>query len=87
MYETIKGIWAKANELALGIRTQESDGGQSEPLCREQLGDRSRVKRSKHQDDNDYVAPDYWCVYKVARLLELKPNDIFYDIGCGMGRV
>jgi precorrin-6B methylase 2 len=42
---------------------------------------------SKHADSCIYLAPDYWCVYRVARILRLKADDVFFDLGSGMGRI
>lgn len=42
---------------------------------------------SKHGDGNRYQAPDYNNLFKLRRMLHLQEDDVFYDIGCGKGRV
>lgn len=88
IYTALGNIWTKGNDLALGIRTEQSDRYKfsrpgSEPSLRETEGH----TRSKHEDNYVYLAPDYWFVYKLARILRLDPDDVFCDLGCGMGRI
>jgi precorrin-6B methylase 2 len=88
IYATVEGIWIKGNELVLDIHTEQSDRQTiSRRGAKTSLQTTNSHPPAKHADNNIYLAPDYWCVYKVARILKVKPNDVFYDIGCGMGRI
>lgn len=42
---------------------------------------------SKYDDGNRYQAPDYNNLFRLRRMLRLQEEDVFYDIGCGKGRV
>jgi SAM-dependent methyltransferase len=42
---------------------------------------------AKHADNLSYASPDYSYIRSVARRLKLSREDVFYDIGCGMGRM
>lgn len=88
VYSKVEGFWTKGNELALGIRTDRANkytpgDRNSEANLRVSQGH----PQPKHSDSLKYQTPDYWCLYKVARMLKPKSDDVFYDIGCGMGRV
>jgi precorrin-6B methylase 2 len=85
IYFKVEEFWIKGNELALRIRTDEPDTADwdSDPG----VGIADGHLQPKHSDGLSYQSPDYWCLYKVARMLKPEPDDVFYDIGCGMGRV
>ena len=101
IYTGVEGIWIKCNELALNIHTdtevrierrmegpgnpfQDNLSRQGSEKC---LPEDDNQSLSKRLDSRSYSTPDYWYVYKVARLLKLDPEDVFFDIGCGMGRI
>jgi SAM-dependent methyltransferase len=83
----LKPVWTKCNERLLGIQT-EPVASQSQvrspgrPWWR---GD--DFKNAKHDDNFHYATIDYWNARKVARALNPGPEDVFYDIGSGMGRI
>lgn len=80
----VRPAWTLCNELAMGVRTisfPQLNGG----LMRATLS--QSYSAAKHQDGCPYETIDYWNVRKVVRHLKLTADDVFYDIGCGMGRV
>jgi SAM-dependent methyltransferase len=79
-----KLLWNRANEAVLGIRTTAESQGRGEHAGWWR-GDRS--DRARHDDNFEYATVDYWNVRKVIRILRPGPEDVFYDIGCGMGRI
>lgn len=46
-----------------------------------------RRTATQHEDFYDYQAIDYLLLYKYMRSVRLRPSDVVFDIGCGMGRV
>jgi SAM-dependent methyltransferase len=46
-----------------------------------------RFPHAKYGDSGDYLPPDYLNLNRVVRMLKIGPEDVFYDIGCGKGRV
>ncbi len=80
----VKPMWNQANEALLGIRTTAESQG---------IGDCAgwwkgeRSERARHDDNFEYATVDYWNVRKVISILKPGPEDVFYDIGCGMGRI
>lgn len=80
-------VWVSCNEIALNISTKfkpplGDDFGPERPWP---LGPRTDLTR--HDDNVVYESADYAFLYKIRRLLRLQPNDVFYDVGSGMGRV
>lgn len=49
--------------------------------------DRRQLASSKYDDGLHYQAPDYANLFKIVRILKPTREDVFYDIGCGKGRV
>lgn len=84
----VRGPWTQLNELALNIKTVPARGavkpspGSARPWWRGELSD-----RAKHDDNAAYAAPDYWYIRKIIRSLALASEDVFYDVGSGMGRI
>jgi precorrin-6B methylase 2 len=72
----VKCAWATANDLYLGIDTGYVAGGND-----------LRQPQAKHGDGTEYQAVDYWNIRKAIRILALGPRDVFYDLGCGKGRI
>ena len=83
----LKPTWTRYNELRLGIRTEpdRSDHQRRSPGRPWWRGERSKAAR--HDDNFDYATIDYWNMRNVVRVLKPGPEDVFYDIGCGMGRI
>jgi SAM-dependent methyltransferase len=71
--------WRFANELCLGIATTEQRLSGLVP----QIGATS----SHHADNYAYSTPDYLDLRRILARLDMTQADVFYDIGCGMGRV
>lgn len=78
----IQPTWTLLNELALNIRTtppaqssatESTSGPQSNPLPR-------------HNDSARYEVPDYFYMRKVLQVLSPGPEDVVFDLGCGLGR-
>ena len=65
-------------DYLLRIRTSEND----RRLSYENLDQYSRYK-----DSVSYQPAGYLNIQRIIRILEPNENDIFYDLGCGMGRV
>ncbi len=84
----VKPIWTDSNELALGIHT--------EPVRQQGVVSRSSQRpwwrgepsqHARHDDNHHYATIDYWNVRRIVRALKAGPDDVFYDIGSGMGRI
>lgn len=73
----LKHLLTLADEFILNIRTI--------PL----LDDRQQehVERSLFEDNEEYSTINYWFVRKIIRIVRPTEEDVFYDLGCGMGRV
>lgn len=79
--------WTKCNEYQLGIRT-EPDSGVDSARNPVQACSRGQVSTSaKHSDNFVYGTIGYLNVRKILRVVEPRPQDVFYDIGCGKGRI
>jgi SAM-dependent methyltransferase len=76
----IQSIWARANDAYLRIDTQEQSSGNGRPL-------HDSSAAAKYDDCVDYQGADYRNLRRVIRELRLSPEDVFFDIGCGKGRV
>jgi SAM-dependent methyltransferase len=84
----IRVIWTKCNELALNIETMAQSTTTTGGLTSKRPWYRAEFsQRAKHDDGNCYHSPDYWYIYKIGRVLKPGPEDIFYDLGSGKGRI
>jgi SAM-dependent methyltransferase len=84
----LRPLWTTLNEVVLNIRTMPPStaaGIPSDPVRSKWRGPFSRT--AKHDDNTAYGCPDYWYIRAIARRLKLAREDVFYDIGCGMGRI
>ena len=72
-----QGVWIACNErlLAIDTRARTADGPCNGPAD------------SRHGDGLWYAPPDYRYLRRIMRILRPGPEDVFYDIGSGMGRV
>jgi precorrin-6B methylase 2 len=76
-------VWTECNESVLGIRT-----GPEGPIVSEQEPWRSQPsEKAKHSDNWRYATIGYQHARKILRVVKPGLDDVFYDIGCGMGRI
>lgn len=79
-------VWIKLVDLCLNINTvPDGRGG---------LGDSSAPymptdipSTRLYADNTPYASPNYLHLWRIRRLLKASPQDVLYDLGCGMGRV
>ncbi len=76
-YTALKTMWVMANEYLLNIRTDH----------RFVKWSRYALPISEHDDARPYETIDFLYARKVIRVLDPGPDDVFYDVGCGMGRM
>lgn len=84
----VRPLWTMLNDAALNIHTMSprtAAGTPSDPAMPTWRGPFSRLAR--HADNLSYASPDYWYLGGLAKRLKLSREDVFYDIGCGMGRM
>jgi SAM-dependent methyltransferase len=72
-------LWRALNERWLRITTVEST-----PVLNPGTG---QPPVPCHADNYAYSTPDYLDLRRILSRAQLTPADVFYDIGCGMGRV
>jgi hypothetical protein len=79
-------LWTAINERLLNIETGHSATGVG---ARYHLpNDRGIHPEESAHGDNVYYEPlNYLYVRRMLRLLELRNDDVLYDIGCGKGRI
>ena len=79
-------IWISLNERILNIETGHSASGLR--ACQE-LMDFRRIyaDHAIHNDSVSYDPADYRTIGRMMRVLSPGNDDVFYDIGCGKGRV
>src|SRR5258708_3924112 len=88
MVAVIRAIWTKCNELALNIETMAQSTATNEGSNPKRPWYRAECSpRAKHDDGTCYHSPNYWFVYKAMRALTPGPDDVFYDLGAGKGRI
>ena len=83
---SINDWWTRAIERFLRIKT---DRDSPHP---ERTGEDAAIRHedfvpAKYDDGFEYRPPDYHYIYRTIRILRPKPQDIFYDIGSGKGRI
>ena len=82
----LQRFWANANDLYLGIETSDVGyAAKTDPLKGWPFAAYS--SKARYSDAIFYLASDYLNIRRVARKLHLSAHDVFYDIGCGKGRV
>jgi precorrin-6B methylase 2 len=84
----LRSLWTFGNEFALNIDTT----GFPVRRPRNSDGDRQWWRAdfspdAKHDDGSNYASPDYFYLYRIARMLNPSPDDVFYDLGSGKGRM
>jgi predicted RNA methylase len=81
----IQPTWTLLNELALNIRTTPPE--QSSPAeSAAQPADTPSDPRPRHNDSARYEVPDYFYMRRVLQVLSPAPEDVVFDLGCGLGR-
>jgi precorrin-6B methylase 2 len=84
----LRPLWTMLNDAVLNIRTMPPSpvtSTASDPMTLTRRGQYSRP--AKHEDNYGYDSPEYWYIRLMVRRLKLTREDVFYDMGCGMGRV
>jgi precorrin-6B methylase 2 len=87
-----KGIWPRFRQSAAGrwcVRFARLiiDGCVERYFNIRTGGSTSERARGHFRDSNHYEPLDYPFLFKCIRAMELKEDDVVYEIGCGMGRV
>lgn len=82
-----QNVWSSANDHLLGISTEPNS--ELDPPADPQRTWRyaAWADRSSHRDSFNYRPADYLNIWRVLRVLSPGKDDVFYDIGCGKGRV
>jgi SAM-dependent methyltransferase len=78
-------LWTKLNDATRNISTTDFDQRADKQLTGWWRGPHTDAIR--HNDNYGYASPDYYYIRKAIRILQLVREDVFYDIGCGKGRV
>ena len=78
-------VWTTCNESVLRIQTEPPFG--SPPLDPAQPWKGEATIDAKHSDNHRYGTIGYRHIRRILQVLDPGPEDVFYDIGCGMGRV
>jgi predicted RNA methylase len=81
----IQPMWTLCNELALNIRTTPRAQSSATESRADSAGSPSGP-RPKHDDSARYEVPDYFYMRKVLQILNPGPQDVVFDLGCGLGR-
>ena len=71
----------------LGIRTDPESAVDSEPNAVQECGRAEVSNNARYGDNFHYATIGYWSVQKVLRGVKPGPQDVFCDIGSGMGRI
>jgi predicted RNA methylase len=79
-------MWTLCNEMALRIRTTPPSAPASSNGSNGASASAQISPQPKHSDSGKYEVPDYLYMRKVQRVLNPGPDDVIFDIGCGMGR-
>jgi SAM-dependent methyltransferase len=73
----LKHLITLCDELLLNIRT----------ISPPSLARGEQEGKSVLEDNEEYSTINYWFIRKIVRIARPGDDDIFYDLGCGMGRV
>ena len=90
--DTRKGLWSRFRQSSAGrwcvrVARRMIDGCVERYLNIRTGGSTSERARGHFKDSNHYEPLDYPFLFKCLGALELKEDDVVYEIGCGMGRV
>ncbi|HEY6272603.1 MAG TPA: class I SAM-dependent methyltransferase [Terriglobales bacterium] len=83
----LKPVWTRCNEFALGIETEPVVQNGRAGITARSWWKGEVISGASHDDNFHYATIDYWNVRRALQALEPGPADVFYDIGCGMGRI
>lgn len=84
--QRLKAVWAKANDMYLGIETDlRAEDNHPDPSKAWRCA--GWADQSRHKDSVIYCPADYFNLRRIVRILAPSSDDVFYDIGCGKGRV
>ena len=82
----VQPLWARCNDVALNIQTTPSAERLTSLQPTPKPEGREAGVRPRHNDSAEYEVPDYLYLRKVVRTLKPGPEDVIFDLGCGMGR-
>jgi len=84
----IRSAWTRCNDLYLNIDTEptrlevQGVSNSARPVWFGPISEEAR-----HGDNHAYTSPDYWYVRRAIGIVKAGPDDVFFDIGSGKGRV
>jgi len=79
--------WTQCNEYLLGIRTEPERATEYDCNATQKDGRAEIARNARYRDNFQYGTIGYLNIGKVLRVLKPGPQDVFCDIGCGMGRI
>jgi SAM-dependent methyltransferase len=82
----LQPVWTECNEFSLRIRTVPSAEVNALTVPEVSSWKGAITDKTKHKDNHAYASPDYWYLRRVISVLDPGPDDVVYDLGCGMGR-
>jgi precorrin-6B methylase 2 len=83
---SLSEAWTKCNEYMLGIRTEPESVVDCKRNTAQERGG-TEVSGNARYGDNSYATIGYLNIGKVLRIVKPGPQDVFCDLGCGMGRI
>lgn len=85
--EALKNAWSRANDCYLGIATGVSAALDPAIDPERPWTYVAQIDTSAHKDSVNYQPAEYLGLRRALKLLRPGGEDVFYDIGCGKGRV
>jgi len=71
LYSMLRDSIGHVNDMYYGIRTESVDSFRFRNIC---------------TDATRYEAIPYWLLTRIVQVVKPRPEDVFFDIGCGKGR-
>ena len=84
---SLSEAWTQCNEYVLGIRTEPEIASDYERSVSQEGGAAKASKNTRYDDNFPYGTIGYLNVRRLLRVVEPGPQDVFCDLGCGMGRI
>lgn len=84
---SLSEAFTKWNEYTLGIQTEPETVTHSEPGAGCEGVGAGVSENARYSDNFQYGTIGYANIRKVLRVVKPGPQDVFCDIGCGMGRI